>query len=204
MEIAAHRNRMVHFVHAGLAADTEKAQAEREKVVAEQCKGWRQLHILLEKSWADHFGDFGHKIAGIEARMARHRGYLQAKFETTSDERKKHIDAGHQIDTCPTCGFEALMIYECQTAVSSANCAVCWYTENRVSIKCPNPDCGETIELNSLSGPPKECSECKAPIAEKIRENSEYCSRDNEGQLLRPNRNELRVLRWDSHGCPTL
>jgi hypothetical protein len=56
--LANHRNKMIHFFHAGLDGD-EKAKAQ---IVGEQCRSWFHLHRLF-KQWGPLFHDFAAEIS---------------------------------------------------------------------------------------------------------------------------------------------
>lgn len=168
--IANHRNRMVHFVHGGFKKDTHKNQAELEQVVAEQCHGWRQLQVLLEKNWLSFFQGFKTEIASIEYKMQRHRAYLQAKFDSRSGEIEAHKKSGGGVRSCHSCGFDSVLVSHIDGAISSASCVVCWYSGTVISLDCPTHKCHQHIEFDSYEGPPKHCSSCGATIAAWVTE----------------------------------
>jgi len=167
--IAQHRNRMVHFVH-GHTPNKEQAQPELEEVVAEQCKGWRQLQLLLVKNWAEYFSEYSESIDAIEWKMQKHRGYLKAKFASKAQEIKEHKTAGNNVRTCPSCGFDSVLVTPEAGAISTTNCVVCWYSGSVVSVDCPEHKCHQVIEFDSFEGPPEHCPSCGATIQEWIAE----------------------------------
>lgn len=182
LAIAQHRNRMVHFVHGGTNGNPDEATAELEKVVAEQCQGWRQLQLLLEKNWSKHFAKFEQEIANVEFAMQKHRGYLQAKFESKTDTIKVHLTDGGKVKSCGTCGFASVLIEAITEAVSSASCLVCWYSGTIVDLDCPTPMCHQHFEFDSEQGPPAHCPSCNATIADWVPEaldTGEFVTKDN-------------------------
>lgn len=181
-DIAQHRNRMVHFVHGGLVGKPDDAKAEQERVVAEQCQGWRQLQLLLEKNWQNHFSQFQGDIHAVEHKMQKHRAYLKAKFESKSDEIAAHAASGGGVHPCHSCGFEAVLAEPITALISSASCVVCWYSGSVVGVDCPTPTCQEHIVFDSEEGPPEHCPSCGATIAAWVPEalnTGEALNKDN-------------------------
>lgn len=180
--IAQHRNRMVHFVHGGTNGKHDTTKAELETVVAEQCHGWRQLQLLLEKNWSKHFAMFAQEIASVEASMQRHRGYLKAKFDSKADLIKGHTAGGGKVRQCHSCGFDSVLVEHITGSVSSASCVVCWYSGCVVDLDCPTHKCHERFEFDAEQVPPDHCPSCSATIAEWVPEalnTGEFIHKDN-------------------------
>ncbi len=180
--IAQHRNRMVHFVHGNVAKSKTATNPELEQVVVEQCQGWRQLQLLLEKNWLTYFKPYRAEIAAVDSKMQKHRAYLKAKFDTKTDEIKAHLASGGKVRACGTCGFDSVLVEHNAGAISSANCVVCWYIGSQVEVECPTPKCQQHIEFDSYEGPPEHCPSCGATIAELVFEElntGEALTKDN-------------------------
>lgn len=163
--LAKHRNRMVHFVHTGIDGSSQVEQQELEAVVAEQCNGWRQLQLLLEKNWAPHFQEFATNIASIESKMQRHRLYLQAKFKSCLPEIEMHQGNQGSVRTCYSCGYDAVLVAHVDGAVSSANCLVCWWRGSVIEIVCGD-GCDYEYKFDSYEGPPEHCPSCRVKTSD--------------------------------------
>lgn len=168
--IAEHRNRMVHFVHDGINRDGDGPQSELEEVVAEQCWGWRQLQLLLEKNWKHHFVDFQSEIGSIDDKMHKHREYLAAKFKSKSSEIAAHSTSGGAVRTCTGCSFDAALVTHVEGAISSAACLVCPTKTTVIALECPTWKCHQKIEFDDYHGPPVYCPSCKEPRDEWVAE----------------------------------
>jgi hypothetical protein len=167
--IAAHRNKMVHFVHDG-EKEAGNAKNDQIEVVVEQCQGWLALHQLLEKDWQEHFSEFDGRIAQITHKMGRHREFLTVKFQAVSEKIAAHLKFKRTVSNCPSCGFMAVLVTPRIGALSQASCLVCRYSGTEISVTCPEEDCGEHIKFDSHSGPPKVCPSCDFSIADWIPE----------------------------------
>ena len=161
--IFQHRNRVIHFVH-GVSRNLKEAEAELEKVAAEQCLGWLFLHALLNDAWSKQFSGFKKDILSLEIRMQRHRRYLDAKFKAKECEIKEYRASGGDVRGCPSCNYDSLFVDSLDGNIYSANCAVCWYSGTVVKVECPHDRCFQIIEFDSYSGPPGYCPSCQSPI----------------------------------------
>lgn len=155
--IATHRNKMVHFAHAG-ENDTDGPNGV-QRIAEEQCAGWLALRTLLAE-WPE-FEDFQTDIWQISVRMEGHRTYLETAFAAKAAELQSHRDAGGRVIHCPSCRFESVKVEEHIDAVAEANCVVCrFFRGSEIAVDCPNEDCGTPIRFTSYDGPPSECPTC--------------------------------------------
>lgn len=162
--ITTHRNKMVHFAHAG-ENDTDGPDGV-QKIAEEQCAGWLALRTLLAE-WPE-FADFRNEIWHISVKMEGHRIYLEKAFAAKAAELQAHRDAGGRVIQCPSCRFESAKVEDTVDAVADASCVVCrFFCGSEVTLDCPNEDCGSLIRFTSHDGPPSECPTCKAALSRK-------------------------------------
>lgn len=166
--IAKHRNKMVHFAHAG-ESDTDGPDG-MSKIAEEQCAGWLALRSLLAE-WPQ-FKDYESDIWQVSASMEGHRAYLQKAFEAKAEELQAHRNAGGRVIDCPSCGFESVTVEEPVGAIAAASCVVCrFFRGSEIAIACRNEDCGAPIRFTSYEGAPGECADCTEPLTkDEVRE----------------------------------
>lgn len=139
-ELAKHRNKIIHFFHGGLEND----QAEKEKIVSEQCRAWLHLRYLLTRWWL-YFSEYDDVLENAENAMKRHRTYLLAKFETLTPQIDQEREAGNEISCCSSCGFESAVHTPKDDSIFEVYCLVCGHCEVEVKLDCPH--CHNPITL---------------------------------------------------------
>lgn len=179
-KIAKHRNKMVHFAHAG--ETTAEGPDGLQAIAEEQCAGWLALRTLLSE-WTE-FSDFGDEIWQISTKMEGHRAYLEKAFEAKAAELQAHRDTGRRVIHCPSCRFESVKVSEAIGAIADANCVVCRYFHgSEITIACPNEDCGEEIRFTSYAGLPTHCEACDSALSKReireILDTGEGVTKDN-------------------------
>jgi len=163
-KIAEHRNKMVHFIHAG--EDEADGLDGRQRIVEEQCAGWLALRTLLAE-WPE-FSGYKTDIWRISVSMERYRPYLQKAFEAKADELRRHRAQGGRVIECPSCRFASVMVSESDDAVADANCTVCRFFHGaEIKVKCENNNCDEVIHFTSYEGRPSQCPSCDTVLSEK-------------------------------------
>lgn len=162
LKIAKHRNKMVHFVHAGeMDVDGKEGLA---LIVAEQCAGWLALRLLLEE-WRE-FEVYEEDIQRIGFQMERHRAYLEESFKAKQDVLEAHRKGGGRVTACPSCKFDSVRVFEATGAISPASCVVCRYNGSEIEITCINEDCQSVIQFNAYEMAPGQCPGCGMVIDE--------------------------------------
>lgn len=159
--IATHRNKMVHFAHAGVTATADQTAATQ--IAEEQCAGWYALRFLL-RQWPE-FRKFDDEIWRIGRGMERHRAYLQHAFDAKAEDLNKHRKAGLPIRKCPVCSFDSVMVEESDGTIADTSCVVCWYGGSEITLGCPNEDCANVVIFSSYDGAPSECATCGCAIS---------------------------------------
>lgn len=164
-KIAQHRNKMVHFVHAG-EANIEGPDG-MQTIAEEQCAGWLALRTLLGE-WPE-FSAYNQEIRTISFKMEGHRAYLQKSFEAKADDIQAHRNAGGRVINCPSCNFEAAKVGEPIGAIADATCVVCRYFRgSEITVPCLNEDCRQAIHFTSYDGLPLVCPTCDEPVSKKM------------------------------------
>lgn len=159
--LSKHRNKMIHFYHAGVAGDAK----EKERIASEQCLSWFYLHGLLQQ-WKVDFKDHRVEISNLEKVMRGHRKYLEAKYKALSEEIKARVAAGEQVSACESCGFDAAVLKPIRNFIYHGRCLVCDRSGNHVEIDCPK--CSESLILSEAYC---ECPHCQEGIdPEKIKD----------------------------------
>lgn len=145
-KLSRHRNKAIHFFHAGVDGN----RAARLAIVSEQSQAWFYLHRLLLK-WSEHFKKFQKEISAADAAMKRHRQYLITKFDTIKDE----LPTG-ALGKCSVCALPAAIPEWFDDSVSLVSCAVCDHREVWVEVDCPA--CSKAAQLRGEGY--SRCTEC--------------------------------------------
>ena len=140
--LANHRNKMIHFFHAGIEGD-EKVKAQ---IVGEQCRSWFHLHRLFDR-WNSHFREFRVEIRRADKGMKGHRKYLAAKFQALRPELAARQKQGSRATECGACGYKAAIPKQLDPAIAETRCLVCDHTEVQVEIDCPH--CSKHVVLSN-------------------------------------------------------
>jgi hypothetical protein len=155
LELAAHRNRVIHFFHEAYAGEPDGKLLE--KIVIQQLKAGAFLMRLLRLRWRSQFAEYDEEINGLERSLTRQREYLAAKFEIIQPILEKFKKEGGEVWICFLCGMEAAEVLE-DGLLKKTRCLVCERPRNHIQIKCP--DC-ETCEVDFDVGQ-GECEQCEA------------------------------------------
>lgn len=158
-ELADHRNRMVHFFHAGQHADKSEIVA----IVGQQCRAWFFLHSVLTERWSAVFAKYQDKIASHNKAMKEQRSYLKAKFEALGPEISDRKKAGATFHECPSCGYGALQEDSSEAPLLSFNCLVCDLQRYGIAIECPSCSTPQTL----IGEPWQTCSHCGHKITDE-------------------------------------
>jgi len=155
-QIAAHRNRMIHFFHE--AAKRQADDKMTEEIVKELCLCWFHLERLLS-DWDDQFDQFEEEISTVTWRMKQLRAYLQVAFDRLKPEIDAEKKAGTVFKTCSGCGFEAAAVAEVSEVFFEQRCKVCGLGESYIEIPCPG-ECGATLHIDGHNVSGMTCEEC--------------------------------------------
>jgi hypothetical protein len=154
--LAEHRNRMIHFVHE--AAGTPD-QSVVKSIAKEQSVGWFHLRRLL-REWHGGKPFLEEKLAGIEARMRRHKTYLEAAFSELQPDIERLKSAGMTFSSCESCGLKAAAASQSSEKIRSARCMVCGQVDWLIALECPDEECGLETEVRSLQSQQPVCKGC--------------------------------------------
>lgn len=188
LKIAKHRNKLVHFVHQEETSIQESDELIG-KIALEQCAGWLELRVLLEK-WDVFFVDYKSEIKNVSEKMERHREYLEELFKSKAEEIKNHesIPLGY-VSYCPCCSFKALLCFDIGSSLFPSSCAVCRYKGVDIEIICQYIDCEQMIHFSSWEGAPTTCPHCETSIDEDYFEdalNTEVISKKDSHEAVMP------------------
>ncbi len=179
-KIAQHRNKMVHFAHAG-EADTDSPDG-LQKIAEEQCAGWLALRTLLAE-WPE-FADYQNDIWQIGVKMEGHQAYLKKAFEAKAPELQAHRDTGGRVIHCPSCRLESVKVEGATGAIADATCVVCrFFHGSEITVTCRNEECSGPIRFTSYTGAPTECPSCDTSLTKEdirdILDTGEAVTKDN-------------------------
>lgn len=130
--LANHRNKMIHFFH----EDADKDGKVKEQIVADHCRSWFHLHLLLNR-WDRYFKDFSKDIKRADRLMKGHRKYLAAKFKALKPELDDKRNEGSDPKICSACNFKAAIPNAIDRYIVKLHCLVCDHLETQVEIECP-------------------------------------------------------------------
>lgn len=154
--LSEHRNRMIHFVHE--PAETPN-KAIVQGIAKEQSVGWFYLSKLL-RDWHGGDANLEAKIAGIEAKMRRHKTYLEAAFSELQPEIQRLRSVGMAFSNCESCGLDAAAASQSSERIRSAKCMVCGQADWLITLECPDDECGLETEVRSLQPQQPVCRGC--------------------------------------------
>lgn len=140
--VRLHRNKMVHFFHAGEDGQNQLIEA----VAIEQLHAWYELHLLLQQ-WSDVFEPWQSEISKIEGRLERHKKYLMAKYDALRPKLDQLAADGKSVRGCQFCNFVAAVMTEAGVSeLYEGNCLVCGAANKWLLMSCPN--CSEWAILS--------------------------------------------------------
>jgi hypothetical protein len=158
--IRKHRNRMVHFFHNNATDNTEA-------IAIEQLNAWYELNRLLLKQWAEVFSPWFDEFIVIDNALAKHRGFLKARFDALVPQLNNLRLAGTKIVKCPYCSFEAAVIEAVMEpeGLQYARCQVCECGGELLDVCCPK--CGNVSPLYGEDDGCFECDHCHYELKDK-------------------------------------
>lgn len=145
LEIAKHRNKMVHFFHE--AHSEEESSELTRKIVKQQLKAWYFLHQLLTVQWKDVFSNWQEKIGKIDTALRELHEFLQVVFDNLQPEIKALKARGFIFEQCPSCGFESKQHDDEVKVFYESKCLVCSLAEKCLKIECPS--CGKLVTFRN-------------------------------------------------------
>ncbi len=158
LQIAKHRNKLVHFFHHQVGKDTLSLE---ESIAREQCIGWLYLSRLI-KRWDDIFIQHQDQVTTLHDKMAKHRYFLFAVYETIKPDINKEALTGVVFKDCPSCGFKAWKQSILTDNIHSYTCKVCHFAERIIIIACP--ECSKFIEVAEGDADLIKCTHCEHEI----------------------------------------
>lgn len=165
-ELGKHRNRMVHFYHAG-----QSDKQETENIVAEQCRAWHYLCPILMHKWGEIFVRYQGTIIGYEVKMHKYREYLAAKFEQLTSTISEIKKDGSSVVECLCCGFKSMV-----SKADKLNCLVCHLAFSHNS---PTANCGECqgyLSAVLMKNGKWKCVDCSIEFEPEDIKECEYCN----------------------------
>lgn len=134
LNVSDHRNRVVHFYHAGLDGGDESLRAQ---VAADQCRAWAVFRRLVEGPWNDALPLLASRLETLHTAFAQSRDYLLVRFEELGPRLESLRTEGKRIDKCAACELAALLVDEQPFQVEDADCLVCGGGHLAVHFTCP-------------------------------------------------------------------
>lgn len=152
-DVKTHRNKMVHFFHEAHSATDGKL---REAIAKEHLNAWYLLHRLLTDRWRDVFEPWLDQVGRIDAKLRKHRLFLQVVFDQLQPEIERLTQKGFVFRECPSCEFMSQRHEESAEKLYESVCLVCGLAESHVTIRCPK--CGEPVDFVNEGF--AECASC--------------------------------------------
>jgi ssDNA-binding Zn-finger/Zn-ribbon topoisomerase 1 len=154
-DLAADRNRVIHFFHATYTRDADPKQLE--EIVIKQLRAGVFLMRLLRHRWKQEFSEHKDAIDDFEQAQRKNKKYLKAKFDIVKPEIRKFKDEGGFVATCNWCMMRSALVIELGEPLERTRCLVCESRRNHITVKCP--ECGRSdIEFDAGEG---TCGECE-------------------------------------------
>jgi hypothetical protein len=131
--IRIHRNKMVHFFH-----NSDQSDESISEIAKEQLLAWYNLNRLLTRQWNPLFSEFDENFYKFEAKLAKHRDYLIAKFEDLKPIIDNLRAKGIAFQICHSCKFEAAEIKMVLGDLFASKCLLCNYHVTWLNYECSN------------------------------------------------------------------
>jgi hypothetical protein len=158
LEIANHRNKLVHFFHDQVGKDERSIT---EKVAREQCTGWLYLSRLIYK-WENTFEKYQGKVADLNEKMKKHHVFLSTVYEKIVPDIDKEKAVGAVFKICPSCQFEACKQSEITDHIYTYKCKVCLFDERVIIVQCP--ECDSSVEIPEGTDDSIQCETCSHTV----------------------------------------
>lgn len=150
--IRLHRNKMVHFFHAGEGSQHRVV----EEIAIEQLHAWYELHQLLRQQWKEVFKPWQNQLAGVEFQLRGYKKYLAATFDALGPKLAEISAGGQEIWSCDRCNYPAAVVTDGDVSgLREAVCLVCGADSKCLEMKCPN--CGKGAVLRDGADFSCEC-----------------------------------------------
>ena len=154
--VRVHRNRMVHFYHAGIDGK------QRDAIKLEQAQAWYELNRFLTDVWRKEFSSYIPELKMMERGLIENNHYAQAKYGSLKNKIEGMKSGGTIFKHCPSCKTEGCIVTELATRLISCNCLVCFYSDISLEVSCP--ECESEQQLSAYCG--FTCPECGHSVAE--------------------------------------
>lgn len=135
-KVRKHRNRMVHFYHSGIDGK------QRDEIKLEQAQAWFELNRFISDIWREQFKPFASKFHRMEQSLIANNHYAKAKYEDLKPKIEGMKKGGKTFEECPRCKTNAYQVEEEAKRLIYRQCMVCFHSEKRLQINCPN--CGDS------------------------------------------------------------
>ena len=154
--VREHRNRMVHFYHAGIDGK------QRDAIKLEQAQAWFELNRFLTDVWREEFSPYIPEIKIMERGLIANNHYAQAKYGSLKNKIEGMKKGGAVFEQCPSCKTEGCQTTEPVERLTKYNCLVCFYSDTVLEVTCP--ECDSEQKLRPYDG--FTCDECEHSIPE--------------------------------------
>jgi len=145
VEIAKHRNKMVHFFHE--AHSDKENQAIRKSISTQQLRAWYYLHGLLKNKWKDVFEPWSKQIEKKDKALRNYYAFLEVVYENIKSKINMRSKQGSIFEQCPSCFFESQEHLDIEDELYESNCFVCELTEKHFKTECS--ECGEIVTFRN-------------------------------------------------------
>lgn len=135
--VRQHRNRMVHFYHGGVFDDEH-----RDQIKLEQARAWFELNRFVMDVWPEVFQSISNEFRHMEYRLIAKKSYANAKYEDLKPKIEGMTKGGAAFENCPSCETSAYTVEEVAQNLTSCNCLVCFESERKIKLNCP--ECGDS------------------------------------------------------------
>jgi hypothetical protein len=183
--ISDYRNQLIHS-HLPRFTRLENGMIAAEEIVAEQCKAWHFLYVLLTQRWESTFNPYRSDIEHLNQQLQTHREFLSNKFELLKPDLARERENGRKIVACPLCRFESNRLTQIFNLIHDGACAVCQAQRRFISATCPHCDtetwvagaddlcrkCGASIEVQTLIA---QYHVAQSPKSEAIEPSIAFC-----------------------------
>ncbi|WP_141213406.1 hsdR [Janthinobacterium sp. PC23-8] len=151
-KVRKHRNRMVHFYHSGINGK------QRDEIKLEQAQAWFELNRFITDTWREQFKPFENDFRKMERTLIANNHYAKVKYEDLKPKIEGMKVGGAIFEDCPVCTMNALKVEEEVDRLFSSDCMVCFHSEKRVQLECPqcNDSNQHMVAYDGLT-----CTNCK-------------------------------------------
>lgn len=154
------RNKIVHFVHQALSANSTDGEERASHVRERLFLGFHETQNLIFE-WSKTDPDLQKWSEVLSRTVSTFDGYLRLRYQHIVESRLSSSLRSHTAVRCPICKYETATVEYIRGAICDLSCEVCTARFSAYKISCGGEDCEQEFFFNSYDHfSPVNCSAC--------------------------------------------